>query len=654
MHKYLLWLSCGLVFLFGLLFLHYAHVVNGGYMTIDPMITSVDDVQKLCANNVLHVQALVQDTELWLRTHVQKFLEIPENQRTFENTARALDEINYQIYVTSQILDVLRDVSDDILVREHAREGGVKFQQIAQELVLANPAVFSVFADYVKHRAKKEILSDEERYFLSETLREYERNGLLLSQENFDRVKILYDETKKLNSAFNENIDISPFAVPCTVAELDGLPGYMRENLARDAQGRYLVDYPTAFSVLAHVNLGETRKKIYRAIKNRAYPQNYPLLERIIVKNDARARLLGFDSYAAYDVANQIAVTPKAVQNFLASLYGGAQQKQIREWALLIKNLPQSVHLTPDGKINAWDLDYAKEQFKRQQFGIDDGVIAQYFPIDYVIKRLFDICQQFFGLIITPVEGVFWHPSVQCFSVHGVHDHVSYGYLVLDLHARPHKYAQGAAAIDVVPARRAKNGARQNAVVVVIANCPALIKDNPVLLRFAQLKTLFHEFGHAMQGLVGSSLLAGFAETNAKVDFFEFPSQMFELWLDDPVIVRMISKHYQTGDPLSEDQISRLLRSEKSDIGDYTLHELAFSDLSLTLFLKEKPNIQQTYRKIMNYYCPYVVFDDQDHMPAGWGILADFIYGSKYYSYLWSKVYALDIYQVLKSPSENS
>ncbi len=602
-------------------------------------ISTFNDVQVLFANNVAHVQKIIAQMKSFGPEQVCAIVRIPDDQRTFANTAQAMDEIGRRVSIGLSVLGLLKEVSPDESIRTQAHDGLLLLQPFLQENLSKNVSLFKAFKAYVDGNARTDALNAQEKYYLQETMRAYAREGLLLPEPELKKVKELSTQLSQIGLQFEKNITDVTTKLPLSAQQLVGVPEPVLAGLQKDDKGNYLVglDYATVFPIMTHARDEKTRKAVFEAFDNRAYPQNYPLLKQLIAQRDELAHLLGFPTYAAYDLDDQMAKTPKIVEEFLNKIVAPARQKQAHEFKELTADLPATVTLTVD----------AQEQYKQKHFKLNDAEIAQYFPVAHVIEQILAIYQEFLGLTFEPLPaGGLWHESVQAFAVRNADDHVFRGYLLLDLYPRPHKYSH-ACMVDLVPPQRMHDGSLRSAVIAVIANFPTPTRAHPGLLRFTEVETFFHEFGHAMHGILGATQMSGFAGTSTKKDFVEVPSQMFEQWLKDPAIVRRLSCHYQTHEPLPDRLIGVLIKIDKFDIGDFTLRQLGIAQLSLKFFTGIPEDIQCLYQDITIRARPYIFFDsEKSHMPASFGHLIE--YAAKYYSYLWSKVYALDLFAKIK------
>lgn len=626
-----------------------------------PHIETIRDLQQLFPATALEITNLVSSTLSQAKDKLQALAALPQEKYSFETVARELDTIASGISTTGAILCNIGFLSPEKEVRDAANQGSLKISEFSVDWLGQNVALYKTFKSYAENIAPHENLNAEERYFVEETLKDFKKAGLELPQEQRDKIKKLQKEIAALGLKFEENISTDNRTITVERKDLAGLDEDFIEALPKNEEGLYVlgVDYPTYFSVMKNVESGEVRKRLMHEFNNRAYPANEQVLKDLIKKRDELAKLLGYASYAHLNIDDAMAETPERVEQFLTDLISKADKKETQEFELFKKELPEGIFLTNDGKFNGWDLAYVLDKYKKKHFDIDEDKIAEYFPMDYTIKQLLDIYQQFFNLTLKEVPAPqLWNPEVKLIEVYknstptrlgGERQAESkefLGYLLLDLHPRSNKYSH-ACQIGTVSTLKDKNGKRTPGVVVVIANFPKATAKKPALLKYSDVNTFFHEFGHAIHSLLGATELASFSGTSVKRDFVEMPSQMLEEWLYDPEILKKVSKHYQTGQSLPDEIITKLIELKTFDSGSFVQRQANLATLALDVF---KPgadkNVAELHKQLHEKLRKHVAFDDTSHFYTSFGHLPG--YGAKYYGYLWSKVFALDLFEKIK------
>ena len=613
-------------------------------------IESPKDAIALFPTSVAQIKARTQAALDQARTQLDAILAIPDDQRTYENTAKALDILGAfsNAAINGSAISTLDLVNPDTKIRDAAREAVLETQNFYIDHISSNRDLYQGFKAYVDGNAKNENLNDEQKRFLKETMDDFERAGLNLSEEKLDQVKKIKKDLVNLALEFDKNIAEDQGSIAVAQQDLKGLSADFIESLKKTDDGKYIltIDYPTYTQVMENCSNGQTRQDLWNVYMNRAYPKNKKLLEDIIAKRFELAQLLGFDTYAALELHNQMVLTPARAQQFLDELNQKAQKKAVVEFKELTQKLPESVSLTADGKLKPWDIAYLKNQYKKTTFSLDENLISEYFPMQHTVDSLLKIYEEFFNLTFkqVPVSGL-WDSDVKMIEVIDNNHNQTAGYLFLDLFPRANKYSH-ACEHTIIPVTYIDNKPNLG-VAIVIANFPKPMADKPALLHFKDVNTFFHEFGHAMHALLGRTEVVSFAGTSVRRDFVEMPSQMLEEWLWDPAILKMVSSHYQTGQSLPDDLIAAILKSRTYDSGFYVTRQLYLANISLSFFNNGPAlDLDATLKDLYTKFMQKTQFDPRDHFYASFGHLTG--YGAQYYGYMWSKVFAVDLFDAIK------
>jgi thimet oligopeptidase len=579
---------------------------------------------------------------------IDAIIAVPDDQRTFANTAKPLDEVDAlsNLALAQRIYESLEMLSPDAILRDAVREAYIAIRNFRIDTVTSNKKLYNAFMAYANVQAQTEKLSDQQRYFIQNTIQFFKRSGLALPDDVLAQVNVLTKELSALTSTFNSNIAQDNSFITVIHEELQGLGDDFIATLTQTEDGYYKlgIDYPTYFRVMENCSIAATRKKLYIAFYNRAYPINDDLLKTIIIKRDELSMLLGYQDFAHYDLDDQMAKTPEHAEAFITDLLEKSVPKIKAEIAVLTQELPKSIVLTEDGKIQPWDLIYLYNNHKRNCFNIEEH---EYFPMQKTIDELLDIYRQFFSIDFQQVAATgLWAEDVIVIRVTDSTGNKTLGTLLLDLHPRPNKYSHASDKI-IIPGIIKENGSLIPNVSIVIANFPRPTATQPSLLKRADVKTFFHEFGHALHDVLGVTSIASLSGTQTKRDFVELPSQMLEEWLMDKDILKKISGHYQTGEPLPDDIIDVITSMKNFSSGNNVRSEGFFAMISLSYFGSGESKdpytiMKQLYDRIMTpmAFCP------ENHIYTSFGHLTG--YGAKYYGYLWSKVFALDLFAEIK------
>lgn len=305
-------------------------------------IRNKEDIIKLFPKNKEAIKNLVNTCIEEAKRKIEKIISIDSQARTFENTAHQLDEISSlsNLSIIFSGLNALEMLSPDKEIRETAQAEIINIQKFWVEQISNNKKLYKAFREYDKIFSQED-LSEEQQYFIQETLQDYTRAGLDLPEEKLEKVKQLNKELGKLGLKFETNIAADQTKLFFKQEDLAGVNKEFINALEKNSAGEFVVgvDYPTYFTIMANCSIGETRKKLYIAFNNRAYPENKEILQEIIKKRDELSKLLGFKSYAHLDLNSQMAKNPETAKSFLLLLYKKADKKVNQEFDILSKKL---------------------------------------------------------------------------------------------------------------------------------------------------------------------------------------------------------------------------------------------------------------------------------------------------------------------------
>jgi thimet oligopeptidase len=576
------------------------------------------------------------------RKSIADAISIKDSDRTFENTVAALDLAKRAFVLVQQGIRVIKFVHPEKEMRDASQAAVLKMNDFVVD-AFQNTDIYKAFKVI-----KPDGIDEEEEYFLEESIKHFEHAGLHLPPAKLAKVKALKKEIFKNYLEFQKNAASDKSSICVGERDLVGVDQSLIDCLKRDKDGNCVVtcDYPTYFGVLKYCSVGDTRCKLQRAFFNRAYPANKAILEKVIALRDELAKELGFSSYADYDTALVMSGSAERVKQFLKELGDNALQKEKSEFEIIKNNLPDGVKLR-DGKFDPWDGGYSWEQYKKKNYNIDEREIAKYFPMQKTIDGIFSIYQKFLNLTFKEISlPDLWHKDARVIEVTRKGERHPEGYLILDLHPRDDKFSH-ACCLSLSPPVFPRSGAKEPSLTMIIANFPKPTKDRPSLLKHGDVTTFFHEFGHAMHNLLSRTKMHGFAGYYSKHDFTEVPSMMFEEWMWDPEMLKMVSSHYETGKPLPDVLIDKMVALKKLTFGGFIRRQCWLSSIALGCFAPGKQkDLDALYKKLVLSHRPHVHYDPSHHHYASFGHLMG--YGAKYYTYMWSLIFALDLFEEIK------
>ncbi|HKT61416.1 MAG TPA: M3 family metallopeptidase [Gemmatimonadales bacterium] len=412
-----------------------------------------------------------------------------------------------------------------------------------------------------------------------------------------------------------------------------------RSQLTREGDSASVkVDESTFGPFMQSVSDRAARRRFYIAYNRRAGEANAARLDSALAVRDTLARLLGFPNWGAYQVSTRMAKTPDRVFALLSSLKTPLRRKALTEVAAL-RPLARKDGLT--GQLEMWDYYYYQERLRKSRYALSEDEVKQYFPVDFVLPAVMSLYGDLLGLRfmpVTPANG--WAPDMSRYTVVDSATDAPLGRLYFDLYPRPYKYGHFAD-FTVVPTFQRPDGSRQLAWTAIVGNWSLPVPGRPSLLTHDEVVTLFHEFGHAMAAVLDRSPYP--TTSNDRLDFVEAPSQMLENWMWQPAILRRISHHAATGQPLPDSLIQRIVDLKHLNDGVYWGRQVFFAAYDMTLHTSpRRVNPTTTYLQMLPQFVPFriptgtVPESGFSHIMGG--------YEAGVYSYLWAKVYAQDMF----------
>jgi len=580
-----------------------------------------------------------------------RLVAIPDTERTFANTLQLLDEVANVLGRAGGRYGFLAYVHPDEALRTTALVCEQRLETYGTTLGFRE-GVYRAVRAYAETPEAAGLEGVPAR-FLERTLRDYRRNGFELAPEVRARVQELKERLVTLGTDFRRNIDNYEDALLITREQLAGMPDAYIEGLTQvetpeGARYRVSLDYPEMYPFLEGARDEALRRELFTKNHNKAAEVNAPILAEAIAVRDEIATTLGYASWAAYVLETKMARTPAAVLAFLEDLERRLKVKA----ALDLKEATSSKRAEtgdPNARVNIWDWRYYQQRVTQEQFNVDQFAVASYFPLEATLRGMFDVYQRLVGVRFVPVEDArAWHPDVLLYDVEdatpgGDGQHI--GSFYMDLHPRPGKYGH-AAAFTLHPGRLNEDGTYEPGVSSIVANFtkPTTSVEGPgtpSLLRHSEVETLFHEFGHILHQVMTRAEFVRFSGTNVERDFVEAPSQMLEHWGWEPSVLRAFARHVETGEPLPEDLIRRMVAAKNVASGLQWLRQVYFARIDLDY---HGPGAAKDLDAIAEELHSVTAFDfvPGTHFQYGFGHL--FGYDAGYYGYLWSRVYGDDMY----------
>jgi len=585
----------------------------------------------------------------WADEQVQQIIEIPDEQRTYENTLGALDDIQARVDIETALPQFMAFVSTD--ARE--REEGLAAQQAWDEWSInlgKNEDLYHAIRAYADTNPA---LTGEKARLLEFTLRDYHRQGMDLPGEEREELKEIQKELSRLSIEFEKNIRDDETVVMLNVDEMDGLSDEFINSLDRIGDMRLVsLDYPTYLEVMDKCRSGETRRKMWVARRRRGGLRNVEVLEKIIKLRAQEAHMLGYPNTAAYKMETRMAHDPETVEAFYSNLRPLVRKKSKLDYKELL-DAKRAYTGLDDVTLYPWDYSFYFNMVRRDKYAVDDDLVKQYFPIENVIQGVFDTTATMYGLEyhdITDQAGTerrpLWHPDVKLYEVHDKATGKLLGELYFDPYPRENKYGH-AAQWSLFPRKVWADGSISTPLAAVVCNFPKPTPGKPSLLKHDEVTTFFHEFGHAMHTLLSEATTARFSGTNTELDFVELPSQMFENWTWDKEVLSTFARHYETGEPIPSDLLNAMIAARNASSGIDTEFQIFLGMMDLAYHMDED-GVVDTTAVYMDTFNDVLLWKAVPHTyyQASFGHLTG--YEAGYYGYLWSLAYASDMFRRFK------
>ena len=495
-----------------------------------------------------------------------------------------------------------------------------------------------------------------ERYHIS-----FRRSGAALDGEAKKRLAAIIERLAELGTAFSQNVlaDEQAFTLRLNdEAELAGLPDFMRDAMRSEARDRGLDGYAVTLSrsivepFLQFSDRRDLREKVFRGFimrgDNGGATDNKALIVETVRLRAERARLLGYADFAHYRLDDAMARTPAAARGLLDAVWAPAHSR-----ALADRNAMQALIQEEGGnfKLEPWDWRYYAEKLRHRLCEFDETAIKPYLDLDRMIEAAFYTAQRLFGLTFARVDVPVWHPDVRVWEARGA-DGNTVGVFFGDYFARPSKHS-GAWMTSLRDQEKLAGDIRP--LIVNVCNFAKAPDGEPTLLSFEDARTLFHEFGHALHGLLSSVTYPTISGTNVATDFVELPSQLYEHWLQQPEVLRRFARHYQTGEPMPEQLLQRLLAARNFNKGFATVEYIACAMVDLdfhSLSQPEKIDSTEFEAKALSR----IGMPDEiamRHRPPHFAhIFSGGGYAAAYYSYMWSEVLDADAFAAFEETGD--
>lgn len=576
----------------------------------------------------------------------------------FKNTIVALENSGTLLQKVSTVFGNLNSANTNAEMQQIAKEISPIMSAHYDNIYMDNTLFKRVKA--VWNNQSKMKLTNEDKKLLEKTYKRFVRNGANLDVAKKEILKKLNAELSLSSLTFGQNLLAETNAYELIVKDLkdlEGLPNDIIQTAASKAKSKEKEGYMFTLSnasvmpFLQYASNRNLRKTIWEAYVNRGNNNNKNDNNKLSItlanKRLEKAQLLGYKTFADYALEETMAKTPKKVNEFLAQLWKPALEKSKKE-ETMIAEMMRSENLTD--AVQPYDWRYYEEKIRKAKYSLDEQEVKPYFSITNVQNGVFLVCEKLFGLSFKPLKNVpTYHQEATAWEVIDG-DKKVLGALFMDFHPRASK--RGGAWMTSYKSQSTVNGKRDLPVISIVCNFTSPNEDGIALLTMDETTTYFHEFGHALHGLLSNVKYRSLSGTSVPRDFVELPSQVMENWATEPEVMKMYAKHYKTGATIPDELIEKMKNAASFGQGFSTVEYLASSILDMDFHHISEP-IQETsaeaYEKKSMEKFGLIGSIVPRHRATYFSHVFSGGYSAGYYSYIWSGVLDTDAFEQFKT-----
>ena len=579
-----------------------------------------------------------------------------KNKPTFENTIEALDYTGIKLDRITSIFFNLNSAETN----EEIQEIAIEISPILSKLknyILLNDKLYNKI-NSVYNTLDKSTLTTEKSTLLNKTYKSFLRNGANLNAENKDKLRDIDIKLSKLSLDFGQNLlkETNDFELLVNnINKLDGLSDDHIEAAKMLAESKnkkgwlFTLDYPSYSAVVTYCKNRLLRKEITIAFGQRAFKNNKFDNQKIVLEivnlRYKKATLLGYISYSEYILEERMAKSTKTVMDFLEDLVKKVKPAAIKEFKVLEDYAKDIDNIE---RLEKWDTAFYSEMYKKHKFNIDQEELKPYFSLQNVLQGAFTVSNKLYGLNFKELLDVdTYNEEVKTYEVTDDKNNFI-ALLYTDFHPRKGKRG-GAWMTSYKPQYKYKN-TNERPHVSIVCNFTKPTKNKPSLLTFYEVTTLFHEFGHALHGILANTTFKSLSGTNVSWDFVELPSQIFENWCYEKEALNLFAFHYETKKVIPIDLIKKIKKSANYNQASQTLRQLSIGLLDMNWHNINPEEIKDvkkyeskvleklTFTKELNEVC----------MSTGFSHIFQGGYSAGYYSYKWAEVLDADAFEYFK------
>ena len=589
------------------------------------------------------------------KKEIQQIIDNPEKPN-FENTIEAMAFSGMQLDRISNIFFNLNSAETNDELQKIAQVIAPKLSAFGNDITL-NPDLFARVKQ-VHDTVVTSSLTTEQQTLLAKSYKGFVRNGALLSDADKEKLREIDTQLSILSLQFNENVLAETNAYRLHITKEDDLDGLSEgaieaaKNLAQQEEKEgwmFTLDFPSYLPFVTYAKNRELRKEITIAAGKKGFQQNEFNNEKIVLDivrlRNQRAQLLGYTTHAHFVLEERMAQNPTKVMDFLNDLLAKAKPAAEKEFAELTAYAKE---LDGIDQLEKWDGSYYSEKLKQERFSLDDEALKPYFKLENVLNGAFEVARRLFDLHFVEVQNIEkYHEDVQTFEVKDGN-----GDLVALFYADffPRKGKRNGAWMTSYKSQWIKDDKNERPHVSIVCNFTPPTPSKPSLLTFNEVTTLFHEFGHALHGMLANTTYPSLSGTSVYWDFVELPSQIMENWVYEPETLALFAKHYETGETIPQVYVDKIKESASFLEGMATLRQLSFGLLDMAWHSTDPSSITDLKSFENKQFAETSLYPDvvENAMSTAFSHIFAGGYSSGYYSYKWAEVLDADAFDYFK------
>jgi len=588
------------------------------------------------------------------KEQIKAIVDNPE-EPDFSNTIEALEYCVATLNKIQNLFFNLNEACTDSLMQQTAEKVSPLITEYGMSIILNEELFAKVKAVYDKRESLK--LNEEQARLLEKTYKTFARNGANLPDDKKAEFAKIQEELSLATLKFGKNVLSATNAYTLEISDesqLVGLPDYVKDAAASEAKARgkegwvFTLNYPSYSPFLKYSENRELRETIWKAYNSKCIGgdfDNTQTIRDIVELRIREANLLGYTTFADYQIEDKMAKNPQTVNNFLSDLlqkslpYAKKECAQIEEYA----------HSNGfEGVIMPWDFSYWSEKYQQEKYSLNEELLKPYFELNSVQSAIFDLANRLYGLNFKENKDIpVYHPDVRAFEVTDENGRFM-ALLYLDFFPRESK--RGGAWMTSFREQSIIDGKENRPFVSLVTNFTKPTETTPALLTFDEFTTILHEFGHALHGMLAEGTYSSLTGTNVERDFVELPSQIMENWAYEPEYLQTFAKHYQTGEVIPQEFIDRIVAAKNYLSGYFNVRQLDFGITDMawhTLTSLPDLSVVEFEQNVLKEASILPAVDGVVFSPSFNHIFSGG-YSAGYYSYKWAEVLEADAFSLFK------